>query len=105
VVYVEPRRTLEYEMIGFPIGLPFDLPTVTHVQWLQLLVALSVPYVMYRITQMSMTLSWQDITVAIALAMTPVVVILGLQGVLGGGAVVGILSALMLNSLGVIVVD
>lgn len=37
--------------------------------------------------------------------MTPVVVVLGLQGVLGGASVVGILSALMLNSLGVIVVD
>lgn len=93
-------------MIGLPFDLPaVTLPVITHSQWLQILIALSVPYVMYRITRMSTVLSWVDVAVALALVMTPVVAILGLQGVLGGASVVGILSALMLNSLGAIVVD
>ncbi|MFC7044808.1 hypothetical protein ACFQH6_04675 [Halobacteriaceae archaeon GCM10025711] len=87
------------------IGLPFDIPTITHVQWLQILVAISVPYVMYRITKMSTVLKWTDIIVAIGLSMTPFVVILGFQGILDGASIVGILSAIMLNSLGAIVVD
>lgn len=85
--------------------LPFSTPTVTYRQVMQVLVALSLPIVMYRVTQMSMVLKWQDVTVAMALVTAPIVVILGLQGVLGGTSIVGVLSAIMLSSLGVIVTD
>ncbi|WP_440989019.1 hypothetical protein [Haloarchaeobius baliensis] len=92
-------------MLELQLDLPTVLPTVTHSELIQLIVAVSVPYAMYRITQMSQVLTWPDIAVTLALVMTPVVVVLALQGVLGGAAVIGILSALLLNSLGVIVVD
>jgi len=85
--------------------LPFSTPTVTYRQVMQILIAVSVPLVMYRVTRMSMVLKWQDITVAMGLVTVPIVVILGLQGVLGGTSIVGVLSAIMLSSLGVIVTD
>ncbi|MFD1647512.1 hypothetical protein [Haloarchaeobius litoreus] len=88
--------------------LQLDLPTVRstamHSELLQILVAISVPYAMYRITQMSQMLTWRDSAVTLARVMTPVVV-LALQGVLGGASVIGVPSALVLNSLGVIVVE
>lgn len=86
-------------------GSSLTIPTITHSQWLQIIVATSVPLVMYRITQMTKVITWIDITVAIGLVLTPFVVILGLQGVLGGASSIGILSAVMLSSLGVIVTD
>lgn len=92
-------------MIQLPFGLSFTLPTITFAEWLQILVAISVPLVMYRITEMSQVLKWTDMVTAMGLVVTPVVVILGIQGVLGGTAIVAILSAIMLSALGIIVTD
>jgi len=101
VVYMGRRRTVAHEMFG----LSFTLPTITQVQLVQILVAISVPYVMFRITQMSQVITWVDLAVAIGLVTTPITVILAFQGILGGASSVGILSAIMLSSLGVIVTD
>lgn len=91
-------------MFDLQLDLPTVRSTVTHSELLQLLIASSVTYAMYRITQMSQGLTWRDSAVTLAPVMTPVVV-LALQGVLGGASVIGVPSALVLNSLGVVVVD
>lgn len=92
-------------MLELPFGFSIPFPQITHREWLQILVAISVPMVMYRVTKMSQVLTWVDITITMGLVMTPIVFILALQGILNGAAVIGILSAIMLSSLGIIVTD
>lgn len=105
IVFQQDRCTYRQVMLELAFGITFRGPTVTHRQLLQVLVALTVPMVMYRITRMTAVLNWRDVTVAMGLVMAPLVVLLALNGVVGDGVVTGILSAIALSSLGVIDTD
>ncbi|MFB6124330.1 MAG: hypothetical protein ABEJ59_00020 [Halanaeroarchaeum sp.] len=58
-------------MIQLPFGHSFTFPTIPFAQWHQILIALSVPLVMYRITEMSQVLKWTDVVTAMGLVMAP----------------------------------